>query len=448
MHTTIPHVTQSASQFVIRLMVQVSAAILVLMPFHAFLTVWAASFVGQYVALRLWKEGLLVLLVLGLCYLIIYEPKIRRLLAHDLLVRLVCLYIAVLIIAGVIGLLVSTVTARAFAQGLLLDSRFLVFFVVVWVVTQYDDVIARAWKRLLLLPAAVVVGLATLQYSLLPIDFLRHFGYGPDTIPAVSTIDQKDAYQRVQSTLRGANPLGAYLVIILSALGAIIIKVKRLGYRWALFFILSSLALVFTFSRSAWLGVLASMAWLVWTVATSPRARKILLIAGAVATIVFAATLYMLRDNDRFQNVFFHTDEKSQSSESSNYGRLNALQDGVADLVTEPWGGGTGTAGPASAYNDADDSSARIAENYYLQIGQEVGVVGLGLFVAINVVVVRRLWQRRQSMLPQVLLASFVGIFVVNLVSHGWTDDTLAYVWWGLAGAAIAPRVKNSETSV
>jgi hypothetical protein len=27
---------------------------------------------------------------------------------------------------------------------------------------------------------------------------------------------------------------------------------------------------------------------------------------------------------------------------------------------------------------------------------------------------------------------------VVNLLSHAWADDTLTYVWWGLAGIAMA----------
>jgi len=36
------------------------------------------------------------------------------------------------------------------------------------------------------------------------------------------------------------------------------------------------------------------------------------------------------------------------------------------------------------------------------------------------------------------LLASLIGLIFVNLVSHAWADDTLAYVWWGLAGIALS----------
>ena len=103
--------------------------------------------------------------------------------------------------------------------------------------------------------------------------------------------------------------------------------------------------------------------------------------------------------------------------------------------MRRPLGAGTGTAGPASVYND---HPARIAENYYIQIGQEAGVIGLALFVAINLLVAGRLWHRRGQLLPDVLLASLIGISLVNLLSHAWTDDTISYVWWGLAGAALA----------
>jgi hypothetical protein len=159
--------------------------------------------------------------------------------------------------------------------------------------------------------------------------------------------------------------------------------------------------------------------------------------------MLIAVVGYTLRDNDVFQNTILHTDENSLSAASSNQGHLSATRQGLGDIVRQPLGGGTGTAGPASAYND---SSPRIAENYYLQIGQEAGVLGLALFVAINVVLGRALWQRRRHLLPQILLASLIGISIVNLLSHAWTDDTLSYIWWGLAGAALSLPVV-SDTS-
>ena len=95
-------------------------------------------------------------------------------------------------------------------------------------------------------------------------------------------------------------------------------------------------------------------------------------------------------------------------------------------------------AGPASVYNP---KRIRIAEDYYIQIGQETGIVGLGLFLAINICVGLRLWQRRSDPLALGLFASFLGLVIVNLFSHAWADPTLAYLWWGLAGIAMTIKM-------
>jgi hypothetical protein len=44
------------------------------------------------------------------------------------------------------------------------------------------------------------------------------------------------------------------------------------------------------------------------------------------------------------------------------------------------------------------------------------------------------------------LLASLIGI-IANLLLHVWADDTLAYIWWGIAGAVLAKKyIVDRET--
>jgi hypothetical protein len=64
------------------------------------------------------------------------------------------------------------------------------------------------------------------------------------------------------------------------------------------------------------------------------------------------------------------------------------------------------------------------------------------LFVLINVGVGVLLYARRDDPLALSLLASLIGITLINMFSHAWADDTLSYVWWGLAGVALAPLPK------
>jgi hypothetical protein len=202
------------------------------------------------------------------------------------------------------------------------------------------------------------------------------------------------------------------------------------------------LVLIFSYSRAAWIGTLLSVSVLaVVSIGGSKMQRLLLPILGLVVLACVAAGI-LLRHNLAFENIFFHTQEYSSIQATSDQGHINALKDGVRDVVHEPLGRGVGTAGPASVYNN---NNVRIAENYYLQIAQETGWAGLILFIAINYLVACELWIRREGMLARILLASLVGITFVNLLSHAWTDDTLAYIWWGLAGVAIAPIITDRQ---
>jgi len=423
----------------------ICAVIIVLLPFHAFLTVWAASLIGHYTALRLWKEVLLVVVFAGAVIVAARNrpewSAVRKIFGSTVRCSLAKLYGALCVAAVVIAYAAGGVTFKAAVFGLILDLRFLTFFGIVWLVSAHGgQLIYKYWRPLLLIPAAAVIVFGLLQFTVLPADFLRHFGYGPDTIPAIQTIDQKAAYQRIQSTLRGANPLGTYMVLIITAVSALLLKKSKHRVWYALGFAAACLTLALTYSRSAWIGSVIAVGWLIFQALRASKLLRNVLVAVAVAVMAFAGAGYTLRNNDTFQNTFFHTDEHSQSSESSNQGHFAATASGLKDIIKYPLGSGTGTAGPASLYNN---HPARIAENYFVQIGQETGVLGLGLFIAINVLLGLELWRRRGNPLAVVLLASLFGINFINLLSHAWTDDTISYIWWGLAGAVIAVPVQT-----
>ena len=53
------------------------------------------------------------------------------------------------------------------------------------------------------------------------------------------------------------------------------------------------------------------------------------------------------------------------------------------------------------------------------------------------------LWARREDTLALALLASFLGLIIVNMLLEAWTDDTLCYLWWGMAGIVIASPPKS-----
>lgn len=418
--------------------------ILVLLPFHAFLTVWGASHFQHYTALRLWKEALLALSILGVLYLLVTDHKIRFHTLSRRLVQIILAYILLNLVWGLLALNQHDVTTKALGYGLIINLRFLAFFLVTWAIALRLARLRAHWQRLVLWPAIVVVIVGLLQAFVLPDDFLRHFGYSDTTIPAYETINHNQNYIRIASTLRGANPLGAYLIIPISLLCVLLIRNSR-NWRHGALLAGSLTVLFFSFSRSAWLGTILSVFVLLLISRLSRQSQRIALVAAAALIVVTTSLAITLRDNVHFENLVFHTQTNSAVSTSSNQGHVTASRNGLDDLERHPLGEGPGTAGPASFYNT--DHSSRISENYFIQVGQETGWLGLLLFALINIGVGYLLWSRRADPLALSLFASLIGLTLINLLSHAWTDDTLAYVWWGLAGVAMAPdqRPKNES---
>lgn len=431
------------------------ALILVVIPFHAFLAIWGASVFGHYTLIRLWKEFLLTILFTLAVWLVIKNPPLLREMRKSRLFKLIAAYAFVQILLGLAAYLRHDVNKAALGQGLIEDLRLCAMFYTAFVAASYSSWLRQHWQKLLILPAAIVIAFGILQLTALPHNFLAHFGYGPSTIKPYELVDQNSSFVRVQSTLRGANPLGAYLVIIISALATLLIspkfrkRIPKDSIWWFLFVTFSSaVVLYFTYSRSALLGALVSVAVVIWLCIKRVRTKKLLLVVAASGMLVFIGLVLVLRHNVVFEDVVFHTSQQSHSSRSSNEDRTTALENGVRDVVHQPLGNGAGSAGPASVHNNR---APRIAENYFLQIGQEAGWLGLAIFLGIYFLVTKELWNRRNDAdgLPVVLLASLVGLTLVNMLSHAWADDTLAYVWWGLAGIALAVsadkknRVKN-----
>lgn len=424
------------------------ATLLVLVPFHAFLTVWGSTFIeGSYAALRLWPLLVLTPLTGIVIWWLSHEKALRKWFFGSLLVRLALLYMLLSVMLGVTGVGFGAVNAKACALGLYLNLRFVLLFVLVMVVVHKSSWLVERWRWLLLAPGLVVALFAVLQYTVLPVTFLTHFGYGPDTIPAYSTINSNHEYIRVASTLRGPNPLGAYMVLIVSAL-AVSLRGFQLSavVRRSLYLILAVMALLFSFSRSAWLGVVLALVVFGFLMATSKRTRLILGVVLLGFGLVSVGAYAIAQNNRAVQNAIFHTDDDSTIATSSNSKRLSAQTEAVEDAVQHPFGLGVGTVGPASNYNQPHP--AIISENYFLQLAVEVGWPGLLIFLFMTLNVALYLWSLHRESLAMVLLMSLAGLTLVNLLSHAWTDETIAFTWWALAGIALgAPTVTKRRKS-
>jgi hypothetical protein len=417
------------------------AAVLVLMPFHAFLTVWLASVFGHYTLLRLWKEFVLLLIGLIAAGLVLRDKPLRTLLRTQRLILLIAVYVILQLFLGVTAALHHQVSDKALAYGVLDDARFPLFFVVCTALALRDNWLRQHWRPLVLLPAALVVLFALLQIFVLPHNVLQHFGYGPNTIPIVQTVNSNAHYVRAQSTLRGANPLGAYLVLVIAILAALFLKSKAMRTKaiYGSSGLLTLIALYLTYSRGAWIGAALVLGACLLAVIKTKRTAEFVMLGVLLLAVVASVVTLSFRHNAHFENVIFHSSPHTVAT-TSDQNHSSALRAGIHDVIHDPLGRGPGTAGPASVYNY--DRPARDPENYFVQIGQELGWLGLVLFILINVVLAQVLWQARREPLALALFASLIGISFVGLVSEVWTDDTLCYVWWGLAGIVMATQLQ------
>ncbi len=431
----------------VSILISLIGIVIVLLPFHALMTVWAGSNFGHYTLFRLWKEFLVLICGLIVISLLFLDKNVRIKILKHKLSWFIGAYAVVDFISAGIAYHNHGISGKAVAYGLLDDLRFLAFFIICWAAALNSHYLNKRWEKIVLIPAAVVVAFGVLQMSLLPANFLSHFGYGPHTIMPYQTINNNPNYIRILSTLRGADPLGAYLILPISALVVLLLKFKRNWLWLRLMFLAAAIAvLIGSYSRGAWIGALLAALVAIATQVKKEQVvkyRKALGVGIVVAVVIIAGGFVALGSSKHFQNIVFHTQTNSAIKVSSDQQHLTALESGVKALIKQPFGNGPGTSGPASVYNHY--APARIPENYFLEVGEETGWIGLILFVAINVFLGRELWLRRRSPFALVMFVSLIGISFVNLLLLSWTDDTLSYIWWGLAGLAIAENPADNK---
>ncbi|MCW1908420.1 MAG: O-antigen ligase family protein [Candidatus Saccharibacteria bacterium] len=419
-----------------RIMLFGGGAIIIIAPFYTPASVWAASHIEHFDLLRIWKEVILTVLgVLAAIFIVTHWEKMQRIL-KDRLIGLILCYICLFVLIATYDFITRRVSREAILYGLIINLRTVSMFALIYTAKKYSKSVALSWQKIVLLPAIIVVVFGAFQMTLLPPDFLKHFGYSELTTVPYQTVDEQPGFVRVQSLLRGPNPLGAYLLVIATLLASLLLvrrSDKKKTAAILMFFVCTLFVLYGTYSRSAIIGLAFSIIAL--AIARGLVSLKTTLYISFAVLAIVGLAVYAGRNNDIVQNVVFHSSEASESEQSSNSQRLAALQSSLGDVISHPLGQGVGSAGPASLRNKV--SPGRISENYFLQVGQEAGWVALALLITIHAVLLKRLWRMRGQTLAAALFASLVGLLFVNMLSHAWADDTLAYVWWGLAGLAL-----------
>jgi O-antigen ligase len=223
------------------------------------------------------------------------------------------------------------------------------------------------------------------------------------------------------------------------------------------------LALALTLSRSAWIA--AAVITVVALVRFFPRGVGMKLAVYVGVPAIFLLTLL----------TFFYPQIILRAASSQDH--LDRPIAALQRMVEHPFGAGLGAAGPASNRvsdacvhlpENADASWAAdrpelcvfagdeqvqpadracncpfLPENWYLQIGVELGWLGFVLFVALIVFSLLRLRKERHQALTEGLFLAVLGVSVAAVALHAWEDSAVAYTAWMLLAATRRMRFET-----
>jgi hypothetical protein len=436
--------------------------LIALLPFHAFLVTIGTKWMegpnhAPIGTLALWKEGVLgLILVIALIELM----KWAVIFNIDWMDRLI---IALLILAFVAS--IFELRSSNFFYGFKYDFIPLITFLILrrveWT-QQFKDLAVK----IITIVGGIVAAYGIIGFFL-PGSFFTWLGYSdlhslyvPDgPLAAFQHLERLDI-RRIQSVMSGPNQFGLWLLLPFSV--GCVMWVKKPTVAWTLYVLLTGLAIDLTFSRAAWIA--ATIIMIIFLV----RYRYYKLLGGfitfgilmAIATTIFLPSILLRATSNR-----------------DHFARpIAALQ----MMMAHPLGLGLGTAGPAtnrtsdacvylSAGNDASwainhpnlcvfidakqiqptDRTCTcpfLPENWYLQIGVELGWIGFILFILLIGLVARCTLHvaRSQKILESTLLVSFLGISLAALFLHAWEDSAVAYTMWILL-AVLLPSAKAGE---
>lgn len=337
---------------------------------------------------------------------------------------------------------------EATVAGLFINLRFLLFFVLVYVALTLYPQLYRLFVKVFLAGVAIVIGFAVLQLTVLPHDVLKYIGYNQSTIMPFMTVDENINYIRINSTLRGPNPLGAYAIIVIAMLLALWLQhTRKLTKRefWICLFLGlgGALAVWASYSRSAALGALAAVAIII-LVAYGRNINKWIWITFIAIALAISGSIVALKDTQFVSQVILHEDPEEGGLTNSNDGHAESLVEGTQRMLQQPLGAGIGSTGSASLLSD----EPFILENQYLYIAHESGWLGLILFVIIFWMVMRQLWRKRKHWFALGVFSSGIGLAIIGMLLPVFADDTVGIIWWGLAAIALASDLTVKSGSI
>lgn len=245
---------------------------------------------------------------------------------------------------------------------------------------KYQSLIIKA----IFISATLIVLTAILDFINLPL---------PLTTSLSSTGSLESAHfvglleiKRAQGVLAGPNALALFMLPIF-ALSLVFFNKSAIFKAFA---VVSSLIIILTFSRSALIGLLVIVFIKIWQKCKKNIGTLKTSILFALILLVFVALGVLLNKTDWGEQIISHN-----SSSSMRYEQYQRIWQQKYDIGL--LGRGLGTAGPSSI-NRLDGGENHWTENVYLDIFEELGAVGVALFVLLIAALIINIGRQKSSL--------------------------------------------------
>jgi hypothetical protein len=310
-----------------------------------------------------------------------------------------------------------------------------------------------SWRRLSLALVGVAVGLTVwglIDVYLVPLQWWRDSGVpgwfgdqlgldykGISGLPEnwiFNTGDENNPIRRLVSGFLSPLATSYVLVIVLLYLVA-----RRRTWWTVTAGAIAYAGLLWTHTRAAYLALALGL------VVLAAAQRRWLPVALAVASLVIGvgfvkafphigpSTSYTQSELDYLRGKGQQnpgvSDDPLSAGDASTSSHLRNLRDGIRTVIHQPLGFGLGNAGVSASRTGVD---LKAGESTYTELGVEIGVAGLAVFLAWMVAVLLALWRRSAW-----LSAAWVAMLAIGVQTDVIGVHWIAYVLFALAGVAI-----------
>ncbi len=414
-----------------------------ILPFYPFVRIQILRFqiVGHLVMFLVsrWTEFLMFLALLGR-----KAGGLRRVLySASLLDLLILSYILV----G-LGFFADAVRRGEWVMGMWGLKEQFIFFLFYFLV-RFIPMEKADMKKILVWSGVIATGIAAfgcIQAQFFGEDFLLKLGYGISLSDSGLTyVDQTYSrtfpgglsFIRAISILQDALSLGAYLMLFALLLHPFCFLPDDKKHRmWKhLVYLVILMGMLYTTTRSAWIGTAAGILYLAWT------RKKILQTAGIFLLLggLFLALLLSIPGGYEFlEGSLFTGKESSAVIHWSKYGWQFRL------MLDNPLGIGLGMTGRVGIRFGTPLQGGFSTECWYLQVGTQMGLPGFLLYMAIVLETLRKLFLTARQCrdpfsrdLANGIFAAFLGCSLFGIFLNVWSCHVIPILMHLLVGIAL-----------